>query len=139
MIGFNPKPVQLRNLINDITRRNATRGLNSREQGRVFVESLKKLADATEDRMKFERTKAIADLPNKTIEETVNTIFRPRSASTINALKESVNEDVFNDIQQASMQKLLSKSIDMNGEGKITDLFRSQNLKTSLDSLVMRP
>ena len=134
MIGFNPKPAQLRNLINDITRRNATRGLNSREQGRVFVESLKKLADATEDRMKFERTKAIADLPNKTIEETVNTIFRPRSASTINALKESVNEDVFNDIQQASMQKLLSKSIDMNGEGKITDLFRSQNLKTSLDS-----
>lgn len=134
MIGFNPKPVQLRNLINDITRRNATRGLNSREQGRVFVDSLKKLADATEDRMKFERTKAIADLPNKTIEETVNTIFRPRSASTINALKETVDDDVFKEIQQASMQRLLSKSIDMNGKGKITDLFKSQNLKTSLDS-----
>lgn len=133
-IGFNPKPKELRNLINDITARNAARGLNPSEQGKVFVEQLKRLADATEKRMKFEKTRAIADLPEKTIEETVNTIFKPGSATVINQLRNTVDETVFNDIQKASMQKLLARSIDMNGEGNITDLFKSQNLKTSLDS-----
>jgi len=133
-IGFNPKPKELRNLINDITARNAARGLNPSDQGKIFVEQLKRLADSTEKRMKFEKTRAIADLPEKTIEETVNTIFRPYSASVINSLKGTVDETVFNDIQKASMQKLLARSIDMNGEGNITDLFKAQNLKTSLDS-----
>jgi hypothetical protein len=55
--------------------------LNPSDQGKIFVEQLKRLADATEKRMKFEKTRAIADLPEKTIEETVNTIFRPYSAS----------------------------------------------------------
>jgi hypothetical protein len=32
------------------------------------------------------------------------------------------------------MQKLLSKSIDINGKGRITDLFKAGNLKTALDS-----
>jgi len=134
-IGFNPKPQQLRKIINDITNRNATKGLNPSDQGKLFVQSLKDLADATEERMRFEKTRAISDLPNKTIEETVNTIFRPGSASVINTLKNTVDDKVFNDIQQASMQKLLSKSIDLNGEGKVTDLFKSTNLKTSLDSI----
>ena len=51
-------------------------------------------------------------------------------------LKETLKDtpEVFNSIQQASMQKLLAKSIDFNGKGKITDLFKHQNLKTSLDS-----
>ena len=133
-IGFNPKPKELRNLINDITARNAARGLNPSEQGKIFVEQLKRLADATEKRMKFEKTRAIADLPEKTIEETVNTIFRPGSATVINQLRSTVDETVFNDIQKASMQKLLARSIDMNGEGNITDLFKAQNLKTSLNS-----
>ena len=134
-IGFNPKPQELRRIINDITNRNSTTGLNPSEQGKLFVKSLNDLADATEERMRFEKTKAIADLPNKTIEETVNTIFRPGSASVINTLRNTVDDKVFNDIQQASMQKLLSKSIDLNGEGKVTDLFKSTNLKTSLDSI----
>jgi len=133
-IGFNPKPQELRNLINDITARNAKTGLNASDQGSLFVESLKRLADATEKRMKFQKTRAIADLPEKTIEETVNTIFRPYSATVITQLKNTVDDAVFNDIQKASMQKLLAKSIDMNGEGNITDLFKAQNLKTSLDS-----
>ena len=128
------KQEELRNIINDITARNAARGLNPSDQGKIFTEQLKRLADATEKRMKFERTKAIADLPEKTIEETVNTIFRPGSATVINSLKETVDDAVFNDIQKASMQKLLARSIDMNGEGNITDLFKAQNLKTSLDS-----
>ena len=133
-IGFNPKPQQLRNEINNITKRNRTRGLNASEQGQAFVASLRELAKATDKRMKFERNRAITSLPDKTIDETVKTIFTPGSASTINELKLAVSDDVFNNIQQASMQKLLSKSIDLNGKGKITDLFRSQNLKTSLDS-----
>ena len=32
------------------------------------------------------------------------------------------------------MQKLLSKSIDLNGKGRITDLFKPGNLKTALES-----
>jgi len=133
-IGFNPKPKQLEKLVYDINARTRSRGLKASDSGEQLIASLKQLAKATDDRMRFESQRAIADLPNKTVDETVRAIFRPGQATLIRTLKKTVSDEVFNDIQQASMQKLLSKSIDMNGKGKITDLFRAQNLKTSLDS-----
>ena len=134
MISPNLKPQALKNLVNDFTTKNASQGLNANEQGQAFIRGLKELAEASDERAKFEANRAISQLPERGIEETVNSIFRPGSAGNIERLKATVSPDVFNNIQQASMQKLLSKSIDFNGKGKITDLFKHQNLKTALDS-----
>ena len=132
----NLKPVELKNLINDFT--TANKGLTGSEQGVVFVQQLSELAKASEKKLIFESNKAIIDLPNKGIEETVQAIFRPRSGSNIEILKETLKDtpEAFKDIQLASMQKLLSKSIDFNynGKGNITDIFKPGHLKSALDT-----
>jgi len=126
------KPQDIKNLVNDFTTN--IKGLSSSDQGLAFVQGLKQLAKASEDRIKLESNRAISDLPLKGIDETVNIIFRPNANANIQILKDTVSDEVFTSIQQASMQKLLSKSIDLNGQGRITDLFKPGNLKTALDS-----
>ena len=131
-IGPRLKPQDIKNLVNDFTTRK--KGLSASDQGLAFVQGLKELAKASDERLKLEANRAISDLPLKGIDETVNVIFRPNANANIQILKETVSPEVFTSIQQASLQKLLSKSIDINGKGKITDLFKAGNLKTSLDS-----
>jgi hypothetical protein len=126
------KPQDIKNLVNDFTINN--KGLGASDQGLAFVQGLKQLATASENRLKLEANRAISDLPLKGIDETVNIIFRPNANANIQILKDTVSDEVFTSIQQASMQKLLSKSVDLNGKGRITDLFKSGNLKTALDS-----
>jgi hypothetical protein len=126
------KPQDMKNLVNDFTINN--KGLSASDQGLAFVQGLKQLATASENRLKLEANRAISDLPLKGIDETVNIIFRPNANANIQILKDTVSDEVFTSIQQASMQKLLSKSVDLNGKGRITDLFKSGNLKTALDS-----
>ena len=132
----NLKPVELKNIINDFT--TSKKGLTGSEQGVAFVQQLSELAKASEKRLIFESNKAITDLPNKGIEETVQAIFRPRSGSNIEILKETLKDtpEAFKDIQLASMQKLLSKSIDFNynGKGNITDIFKPGHLKSALET-----
>ena len=130
------KPQEIKNLIADFTNPSRQIGLNASDQGLAFVRGLKELATASEARLKLESNRAIADLPLKGIDETVNIIFRPRAKENIEILKETLKDtpEVFTAIQQASMQKLLSKSIDLNGKGKITDLFKPGNLKSSLEA-----
>ena len=84
--------------------------------------------------MKFRANRAISELPEKGIEATTDTVFRPGNASVINTLKGTVDDDVFKSIQQASMMKLLKRSVDFNGKGKINDIFKSGNLETALNS-----
>ena len=131
----NIKPVDLKNLVNDFT--TSGKGLGS-EQGVVFVQQLSELAKASEKKLIFEANKAITDLPNKGVEETVQAIFRPRSGSNIEILKDTLKDtpEVFKDIQLASMQKLLSKSIDFNynGKGNITEIFKPGHLKSALET-----
>ena len=136
MISPNLKPQDLKNLVNNFTVQNAKQGLNAEAQGRAFIEGLEELAKTSEKRARFQANRAISDLPQAGIEETVTKIFRRGSSENIRLLKETLKDrpEVFNSIQQASMQKLLAKSIDFNGKGKITDLFKHQNLKTALDS-----
>jgi hypothetical protein len=131
-IGPRIKPQDIKNLVNDFTTKR--KGLSASDQGLAFVQGLKELAKASDERLKLEANRAISDLPLKGIDETVNIIFRPNANANIEILKNTVSPEVFTSIQQASMQKLLSKSIDINGKGRITDLFKSGNLKTALDS-----
>ena len=131
-IGPRIKPQDIKNLVNDFTTKR--KGLSASDQGLAFVQGLKELAKASDERLKLEANRAISDLPLKGIDETVNIIFRPNANANIEILKNTVSPEVFTSIQQASMQKLLSKSIDINGKGRITDLFKAGNLKTALDS-----
>ena len=126
------KPQDIKNLVNDFTTN--IKGLSASDQGLAFVQGLKQLAKASDERLKLEANRAISDLPLKGIDETVNVIFRPNANANIEILKNTVSPEVFTSIQQASMQKLLAKSIDLNGKGRITDLFKAGNLKTALDS-----
>jgi len=130
------KPQDIKNLVEDFTNPSRQIGLNASSQGLAFVKGLKELAKASEARLKLETNRAISDLPLKGIDETVNIIFRPRARENIEILKDTLKDtpEVFTAIQQASMQKLLSKSIDFNGKGRITDIFKAGNLKTALDS-----
>ncbi len=134
MIGPRIKPQDLKSLVNDFTKDFKGKGLDAYASGRKFINELENLAKASDERLKFEANRAISRLPEVGIEETVNSIFRPGSAANIIKLKNTVDDEVFNSIQQASMQKLLAKSIDFNGKGKVTDVFKHQNLKTALDS-----
>jgi hypothetical protein len=131
-IGPRIKPQDIRNLVNDFTTN--IKGLSASDQGLAFVQGLKQLAKASDEKLKLEANRAISDLPLKGIDETVNVIFRPNANANIQILKDTVSPEVFTSIQQASMQKLLAKSIDLNGKGRITDLFKAGNLKTALDS-----
>ena len=132
----NLKPAEMNNLVNNFTR--AGKGLSDSQQGLAFIRQLSELAKASEKKLMFEANRAIVDLPNKGVEETVQAIFRPRSGSNIRILRETLEDtpEVFREVQQASMQKLLSKSIDFNynGKGNITDIFKPGQLKSALDT-----
>tara|TARA_R100000149_G_C5880021_1_gene144818 strand:- start:102 stop:3527 length:3426 start_codon:yes stop_codon:yes gene_type:complete len=128
----NLSPARLRDLVDDFTGTN--RGLDASNQGKAFIRGLQQLANESEKVMKFRANRAISDLPEKGIEATTDTIFRPGNASVINTLKGTVDDDVFNSIQQASMMKLLKRSVDFNGKGKINDIFKPGNLETALNS-----
>jgi len=128
----NLKPQQLRDLVDDFTGTNI--GLDASDQGKAFIKGLTDLANESEKVLKFRANRAISQLPEKGIEATTDTIFRPGNATVINNLKGTVDADVFNSIQQASMMKLLKRSVDFNGKGKINDIFKPGNLETALNS-----
>ena len=132
----NLKPAEMNNLVNNFT--TANKGLSDSRQGLIFIQQLSELAKASEKKLMFEANRAIVDLPNKGVEETVQAIFRPRSGSNIRILRETLEDtpEVFREVQQASMQKLLSKAIDFNynGKGNITDIFKPGQLKSALET-----
>ena len=128
------KPQDTKDLVADLLKKEAGLTATGSKNGLKFVQGIKELAEESEKVLLRKANRAVNDLPLKGIDETVNTIFRPRAKENIELLKSAVSPEVFTAIQQASMQKLLAKSIDFNGKGRITDLFKPQNLKTALDS-----
>tara|TARA_R100000544_G_scaffold35234_1_gene22475 strand:+ start:3443 stop:6679 length:3237 start_codon:yes stop_codon:yes gene_type:complete len=128
---FNKKPQELLNLIDDITKTES--GLNKSGAGRQFLEKLTEKAEAAKATTSFEQNAIIKRLPTSGVDEVADVIFKPNSAGSIELVKETVTPEVFKSIQDASMTKLLRKSIDVNSD-KITDIFRAGNLKSALDS-----
>ena len=126
------KPADLKDLINGFT--TSGKGLAASDAGISFIQGLTKLAKASEDKLIFTSNKAISELPLKGVDETVKAIFRPNAGSNIRILQDAVSDEVFQEIQQASMQRLLSKSIDFNynGKGNITEIFKPGHLKSAL-------
>ena len=99
-----------------------------------FLDELETLAEASAARLRFQQNSVISNLPDIGVEEAVTKLFRPNSQTNIDILKQTVSPEVFGQIQKASMNKLLKKSIDINGKGKINDIFKPMNLKNALDS-----
>ena len=126
------KPADLKDLINSFT--TSGKGLAASDSGISFIQGLTQLAKASEAKLIFTSNTAISELPLKGVDETVKAIFRPNAGSNIRILKEAVSDEVFKEVQQASMQRLLSKSIDFNynGKGNITEVFKAGHLKSAL-------
>ena len=134
MINPRLKPQAVTDLTNAFTASGEGLGREGSASGLAFVKGLRELSDESAKKIKFEANRTIADLPDKGIEETVRTLFRPYSGANIEILKDTVTPEAFASIQQASMQKLLSKSIDFNGKGKINDIFKHNNLRAAINS-----
>ena len=117
---FNKKPQELLNLIDDITKTES--GLTKSGTGREFLEKLTEKAEAAKATTAFEQNAVIRRLPTSGVDEVADVIFRPNSGANINIVKETVTPEVFSSIQEASMTKLLSKSINVYSD-IITDIF----------------
>ena len=125
-------PKKLRELITEFNTN--PRGLSEVESNIGFIDELGKLARASEEKLRFNANRSISELPNKSVEEITETIFRPNAASNIEDLKTIVSPEVFESVQRTSMQRILENAIDMQGRGGINDILKPGRLKTSLDS-----
>lgn len=131
-IGPNIKPTEVNDLVDDITR--TQDGLYRSDAGIEFLDALKLKAERTAARTAFEGNRLIKNLPDVGIDETVKKIFVPGGAANIQLLKKTVSPEVFNEIRNVSMNRVLSKAIDLNGKGSLTDMFKPGALKSSLDN-----
>jgi hypothetical protein len=125
-------PNKLRQLISEFNTN--PRGLSEVESNIGFIDELGRLARASEEKLRFNANKSISELPNKTVEEITETIFRPNAASNIEELKLIVSPEVFQSVQRTSMQRILENALDIQGRGSINDILKPGRLKTSLDS-----
>ena len=125
-------PNKLRQLISEFNTN--PRGLSEVESNIGFIDELGRLARASEEKLRFNANRAISELPNKTVEEITETIFRPNAASNIEELKLIVSPEVFQSVQRTSMQRILENALDIQGRGSINDILKPGRLKTSLDS-----
>ena len=80
----NLSPAKLRDLVEEFTGTNV--GLDANNQGKSFIRGLTALAKESEKVAKFRANRALSDLPEKGIEATTDTIFRPGNASIINTV-----------------------------------------------------
>ena len=112
---------------------NKEKGLGKTE---AFMQELEQLAKTRSELEIFQSNRILRDLPNLSTDEVVAAAFRPKNASAIRALEETLDPADFARIQQASMGKILEKAIDAPGKGtgRITDIFKPENLKSALDA-----
>ena len=110
------------------------KGLSEIDQGLDFINELGNLARASEQKLRFNANRSISELPNKSVEEITETIFRPNAAANIEELKLILSPEVFQSVQRTSMQRILENAIDMQGRGSINDILKPGRLQTALDS-----
>ena len=110
-------------------------GLSTTPKGEAFALSLRQQAQASARELDFLANRNLADLPTKTPDEIVETIFRPKNSQNIIRLKQIMEPEDFAKVQEASLGKLLEDAIDFNlqDNAPITDIFKVGALKTSLE------
>ena len=125
-------PNKLRQIISEFN--SNPRGLKELDSNIGFIDELRNLARASEEKLRFNANRSISELPNKSVEEITETIFRPNAATNIEELKLIVSPEVFQSVQRTSMQRILENALDIQGRGNINDILKPGRLKTSLDS-----
>ena len=127
------KPKDMEDLADTFIGQNV--GLSTTPKGEAFALSLRQQAQASAKELDFLANRNLADLPSKTPDEIVETIFRPKNSQNIIRLKEIMEPEDFAKVQEASLGKLLEDAIDFNlqDNAPITDIFKVGALKTSLE------
>ena len=111
-----------------------SRGLSELETSQAFFNKLTELAEASSERLAFLANRTINELPEKSVEEITDVIFRPNAGANIEKLKTILSPEAFESVKKTSMQRILEKSIDINGKGSINDILKPGRLKIALDS-----
>jgi|TARA_R100000081_G_C4819413_1_gene178231 hypothetical protein len=126
------KPGQLKDLSDIFIGKDI--GLSTTPKGEAFIRALNEQARASAKEADFLANRNLSDLPNKTPDEIVDTIFRPKNSENIIRLKQIMGDEEFVKIQDASLGKLLEDAIDFDYTGKtpITDIFKVGNLNTAI-------
>jgi len=104
-----------------------TGGIVKTQAGSKFLKQLETLAKESAETAKFEGNQIIGKLPEATTEEVVNKVFSPQGASNIRLIRETVSPEVFQEIQNNAMNKLLSRAIDFDGLTKKADIAKIFN------------
>jgi hypothetical protein len=127
------KPKDMEDLANTFVGQDV--GLSTTPKGEAFALSLRQQAQASAEELDFLANRNLADLPSRTPDEIVETIFRPKNSQNIARLKEIMEPEDFAKVQEASLGKLLEDAIDFNlqDNAPITDIFKVGALKTSLE------
>jgi len=126
------KPGQLKDLSDMFIGKDI--GLSTTPKGEAFIRALNEQARTSAKEADFLANRNLSDLPNKTPDEIVDTIFRPKNSENIIRLKKIMGDEEFVKIQDASLGKLLEDAIDFDYTGKtpITDIFKVGNLNTAI-------
>ena len=111
-----------------------SKGLSELETSQTFFNKLTELAEASSERLTFLANRTINELPEKSVEEITDVIFRPNAGTNIDKLKTILSPEAFESVKKTSMQRILEKSIDINGKGSINDILKPGRLKIALDS-----
>jgi hypothetical protein len=121
----NLKPSALSGLVRTFNQSN--KGIVKTQAGKEFLEGVEKLARESAETAKFEANQIIQKLPEATTDEVVNKIFSPQGASNIRLIKETVAPEVFQEIQNNAMNKILARAIDFDGMTRQADIAKIFN------------
>ena len=109
-------------------------GLDTTSKGTAFINALEEQAAASAREADLLANRNLAELPNRTPSEIVETIFRPKNSANIIKLRQLMGEEDFAKVREASLGQLLEDAIDYNLKtGTVTDIFKVKNLNTALD------
>ncbi len=98
-----------------------------------FATALQAKAKASDDLLKFEQNRVLANVERASPELITRTVFRPNSAPAINQVRSEVSEEAFLNIQDEALESLIKKSMTPGGTD-LTEIFKPGNFQRALDS-----
>ena len=98
-----------------------------------FATALKAKAKASDDLLKFEQNRVLANVERASPELITRTVFRPNSAPAINQVRAEISEEAFLNIQDEALETLIQKSMTPGGTD-LTEIFKPGNFQRALDS-----
>lgn len=130
----NLTPDELTRLANNMTSKaeglEATQGFEGLNK---FIKGLREKAQASSERLDFEKRNILKNLDTATPEEMAAKLFRPRSANDIEFIKGQLSPEAFAEVQDFALESLIKKSV-LPGSNKLGEIFKPGNLERALQS-----